>query len=232
MKLLLHSCFNQLCRTVSYNFSFVGNAAIFSPEEGDRMFLRNVSIYLRVYMVSQSRKKRPLLPWEPLISCFLSARNYLKMTDFWDVQPCWSSWWRRQYAPLKCLSTPRLHGATSQKALVFILDAVRSRNLTINYLYELRNQFYAAGFLVYDLPKSCVFYKMFHFHKFFEGKAADFIGNRICPHSRHFVYWWRSFYPQSANAWWPGPKRRLWPIAKYRRQKTKPLQKQIRMETV
>jgi hypothetical protein len=30
-----------------------------------------------------------------------------------------SPWWWRQYATLKCWSTLRLHGATSQKALIF-----------------------------------------------------------------------------------------------------------------
>jgi hypothetical protein len=42
-----------------------------------------------------------------------------------------SPWWWRQYPPLKGRCTPaRLHGATSQKALVVILVAVRTWNLT------------------------------------------------------------------------------------------------------
>jgi hypothetical protein len=42
-----------------------------------------------------------------------------------------SPWWWRQYAPLKCRSTARLHGATSQKTLNFMSllfqQEVRSR---------------------------------------------------------------------------------------------------------
>jgi hypothetical protein len=43
-----------------------------------------------------------------------------------------SPWWWRQYAPLKCQSTStRLHSATSQKAVIIILAAVRTLNLTV-----------------------------------------------------------------------------------------------------
>jgi hypothetical protein len=38
----------ELSGTVSQNTSFVENAAIFNPEDGDSMFLRNVGIYVRV----------------------------------------------------------------------------------------------------------------------------------------------------------------------------------------
>jgi hypothetical protein len=38
---------------VSHNFSVDGNAAIFSPEKGDSMFLRNVGIYPRFYKAPQ-----------------------------------------------------------------------------------------------------------------------------------------------------------------------------------
>jgi hypothetical protein len=47
------------------------------------------------------------------------------MRVFWDLVP----WWR-QYKPLKRRSTPtRLHDTTSQKTLIFILDAMRTWNL-------------------------------------------------------------------------------------------------------
>jgi hypothetical protein len=53
--------------------------------------------------------------------------SLLKIRAFWDIAP---SWWWRQYAPLKRLSTPtRLHGVTSQKSLIFIPAAVRNWNL-------------------------------------------------------------------------------------------------------
>jgi hypothetical protein len=40
-----------------------------------------------------------------------------------------SPWWWRQYAPLKHQSTPTLHAAIYQKALIFTLAAVRTWNL-------------------------------------------------------------------------------------------------------
>jgi hypothetical protein len=49
-----------------------------------------------------------------------------------------SGWWLwRQYAPLKRWSIPRLHGAISQKALIFILATMRSWTLTMNNLVSL-----------------------------------------------------------------------------------------------
>jgi hypothetical protein len=49
----------------------------------------------------------------------------MKMRTFWDVATC------RVINPLKRRPTPvRLHGAISQKALNFILDALRTSNLT------------------------------------------------------------------------------------------------------
>jgi hypothetical protein len=55
-RLLRNSCDTKLSRTVSYNFSFIGNAAIFNPEKGDSMFLRNVDFHARVYTASQPRR--------------------------------------------------------------------------------------------------------------------------------------------------------------------------------
>jgi hypothetical protein len=44
---------------------------------------------------------------------------------------CWLPWWWRQYTPLKCLSTSiRIHGATSQKAAIFIFVVMRTWYLT------------------------------------------------------------------------------------------------------
>jgi hypothetical protein len=73
----------------------------------------------------------------------------MRLTAFWDIAPYslrvyWhfrgvyclrhqgglSPWWR-QYVPLKRLSAPtRQHGAISQKAVMFILTAVRTWKLT------------------------------------------------------------------------------------------------------
>jgi hypothetical protein len=44
----------------------------------------------------------------------------------------WSPWWRRQQAPLKRqLNSTRLHGATTQKTVIFIHAAVRTWNLAL-----------------------------------------------------------------------------------------------------
>jgi hypothetical protein len=54
-KLLRKCCNMELSGTVSHNTNFVENAAIFNPEDGDSMFLRNVSIYVRIrVLVSQN----------------------------------------------------------------------------------------------------------------------------------------------------------------------------------
>jgi hypothetical protein len=74
----------------------------------------------------------------------------MKIRAFWDVAPCNLGVDRRlrgvyclhhqgnrptQYAPLKRRSTPRLHGAITQEALIFILDAVTTWNLTRNSIF-------------------------------------------------------------------------------------------------
>jgi hypothetical protein len=46
-----------------------------------------------------------------------------------------SPWWWRQYAPPKRRSTSRLHVAIFLKAVIFILAAVRTWNLTYIYLF-------------------------------------------------------------------------------------------------
>jgi hypothetical protein len=70
-----------------------------------------------------------------------------KLTNVSEVFPastiraisCSSPWWWRQYAPLKRRSIfARLHGATLQKTITFILDAVRIWNITYCSFFNLR----------------------------------------------------------------------------------------------
>jgi hypothetical protein len=76
-------------------------------------------------------------------NCFIQSW-FRRWQAFWDVALCSlveeyrrvggayclnhsSPWWWRQYPRLKCRSTfTRLHNATSQKAVIFILAAVRT----------------------------------------------------------------------------------------------------------
>jgi hypothetical protein len=81
MKQLLRSCCNtKLIRTVSHNFSFVGNPVIFSPDDGDSMFLRNIGIYAWVYITSHCRRATSSCSptWEPqMYRVYWLARNYM-----------------------------------------------------------------------------------------------------------------------------------------------------------
>jgi hypothetical protein len=55
VKRFLGNCYNKnLIRAVFRNFSFLGNAAIFSSEDVD-MSLQNVILYLRVYTELQPK---------------------------------------------------------------------------------------------------------------------------------------------------------------------------------
>jgi hypothetical protein len=74
-------------------------------------------------------------------------KNYsLKMAVFWVVSPCslvdtdrrfTGTYYLHNQAPLKRRSIhTRLHGATSHKAAIWVLDAVRIRDLTINSAYR------------------------------------------------------------------------------------------------
>jgi hypothetical protein len=54
MKWFLHDCCNmKQSWAVSHSFSFVGNYANFSPEDGDRMFHQHFDIHLWVCMASK-----------------------------------------------------------------------------------------------------------------------------------------------------------------------------------
>jgi hypothetical protein len=79
MERLLRNCHNvKMGRTVSHNFSFVHDAAIFSLEDGESMFLRNVSVYLWVYMASQPRRTSSSHPWVPqILSCVLNHQQII-----------------------------------------------------------------------------------------------------------------------------------------------------------
>jgi hypothetical protein len=88
---------------------------------------------------------------------------------FWNAAPCrlveiyrrfrgayWLiAWWWRQEAPLKRQSiSTRLHSATSQRTVIFILVAVRTLNLTNLYkvrcftMQHARVLFVQSGFIV------------------------------------------------------------------------------------
>jgi hypothetical protein len=112
MRRLLRNCCNtELSRTVSHNFSFIGNAAIFSPEDGDSMFLRNGGIYLTVYTAPQPRiitSSSP--PWEPQISpaCW-STRNCLGGT--YCMKPVSCNWF------LLCMTDLSNHHSTLYRTI-------------------------------------------------------------------------------------------------------------------
>jgi hypothetical protein len=94
----------KLGRTVFSNFSFVRNAAIFSPEDGDSIFLRIVSVYLWVYMVSQPRRVSSSRQWEPHICPVCWSKNYLDKTSYY-MKPFSCNWFPLGHAmglfPLK-----------------------------------------------------------------------------------------------------------------------------------
>jgi hypothetical protein len=80
-----------------------------------------------------------------------------KVTSFWHITPCSLveadslHWWWRQYAPLKRRSTStRVHGAISQRVVIFIVAAVRTCNLTrfSNVWTRKQNQFVKAYFVI------------------------------------------------------------------------------------
>jgi hypothetical protein len=48
----------KLSQTVSHNFSFVGNTGIFSPEDGDSMFIRNIGTNLHGIATSGQLHRR------------------------------------------------------------------------------------------------------------------------------------------------------------------------------
>jgi hypothetical protein len=97
----------------------------FSPEDGDRMFLRNVGIYRRVHTAPKPRR----------------TTSSLNMTIFWDVTPCSLVDTDRCLRGAYCLHHQGDCSETSvsiyqttwcymQKTAVFILVAVRTSNLT------------------------------------------------------------------------------------------------------
>jgi hypothetical protein len=71
-KLCKLCCSFGLCRRVdSYvdsNVSEKHTVSFFSPEDGERMFLRNVGIYLWVYTAPGPRTSSSSLPWKPQVS--------------------------------------------------------------------------------------------------------------------------------------------------------------------
>jgi hypothetical protein len=56
----------------------------------------------------------------------------MHLPDFWCVVNS-SPWWWWQNVPLKRRATPRLHGAISRKADIYILAAVRTWNLILEF---------------------------------------------------------------------------------------------------
>jgi hypothetical protein len=77
-------------------------------------FLTRSSIHF-IMWDSNEAEDESLLGYSTVLSCWSRLRR---------VMPSLPLWWR-QYAPLKCLSTPKLRGAISQKGLIFILTSVR-----------------------------------------------------------------------------------------------------------
>lgn len=80
-RLLRDCCKTKLCRMVSHNFIFIGNASIFSLEDSQMLiFLRNICICQRVYATSQTRTTTTLLSSpqsEPQISLMYWALKEL-----------------------------------------------------------------------------------------------------------------------------------------------------------
>jgi hypothetical protein len=87
--------------------------------------------------------------------CNVKFFELIKQKGFWRLEP--SGVLRRagavytdisevQHAPLKRRSTPRLHGATSQKALIFILTSVRTwisqKGVLCCVILEIKNQWF------------------------------------------------------------------------------------------
>jgi hypothetical protein len=61
-------------KTISHNFSFVHNAAIFSLEDGDSMFLQNVyQAHLKYHLTLLPSEQ--LKPWTGLLGTLDTASN-------------------------------------------------------------------------------------------------------------------------------------------------------------
>jgi hypothetical protein len=74
----------KLNQIVSHNFSFVGNAAIFSPEDGNGIFWRNFSTYKSTWCHNPQQQLRQLHHREKL-KCLL--RVYKQSVIAWINLP-------------------------------------------------------------------------------------------------------------------------------------------------
>jgi hypothetical protein len=63
--------------TVSHIFSFFGNTAVFGPEHGDTLLLRNISIYLHGVTVQKSNIVMFTAVRSSDLSCVLIGKKFL-----------------------------------------------------------------------------------------------------------------------------------------------------------
>jgi hypothetical protein len=104
--------------------------------------------------------------------------------------------WRwRWYVPPKRRLTPHLHGATSQKTALFIVTAVKTSNLTHQYLFPVLDSKLRSHYLIGSRPRS---------HRDLWRYRSSLFAHAQLILSVGVSQWWIAFVLRRGTAWASG----------------------------